>query len=571
MTAPVSRRSTGRSDPFGNRLTLSSITIVPGHKRPERGQLRRAVSTLLSIHCISCTLFSKREVVDRNSPLFCKWGRLQTPMVPKLLGHIESTKEIHLQSLQPFLSNASRYCSILPSSEQSVELLIMAAPHQGPLPSSAASRSYTPAPERLRLRNSCHGCASSKLKCSQDKPTCSRCAKRGLTCEYLAAKQGGRKPNRQSVSSQSRCDRPADAAPEANAYACLPAQAESAASSSNSGVDALGLPDNIRHSPRTSFSTSSNVIQNLFGLLDEISSSASTTQIDFSDYFSTPVSYAVDMDDMDLLGTADIFSTGVNSSNNGSEGPFDAFPPFGATISELFTVSIPSPTPNPSVQPGMEVAQSYQGFGANKLLHSCLNRALRSMEQISSVSCLKGASASTMIRTIVVQNKATIESVNTMLTCACSQHGYLLIVISLVVFRVLDLYAAAARQTQSLQDLQSYSSHLSSVAEFAIPTPATVGNYCLEGADSARMAAQLVLSELHLVRRLVEQLSSTLKKQAAQSGRGGETGTPESMSLDVDNERALPLSSAIYDNLALDLAKRLKALSLDIINQLRKF
>jgi len=68
--------------------------------------------------------------------------------------------------------------------------------------SSTASAGTGTAP--VKLRDSCHLCASSKVKCHKEKPTCSRCAKRGLKCEYFVTKRAGRKhdPNRASLSHQ---------------------------------------------------------------------------------------------------------------------------------------------------------------------------------------------------------------------------------------------------------------------------------------------------------------------------------------------------------------------------------
>ena len=92
-----------------------------------------------------------------------------------------------------------------------------------------------------------------------------------------------------------------------------------------------------------------------------------------------------------------------------------------------------------------------------------------------------------------------------------------------------------------------------------------VGSYRLDSTDWPRMVAQLVLSELHQVRRLVDQLSSELK--AAKSGRGG-ADTPES--LDMESEMMLPLSAMMYDQLDDDLRKRLKALSFEMIDRLKR-
>ena len=66
------------------------------------------------------------------------------------------------------------------------------SPRGLPTPSSSVGRRPT-APAAPKLRESCQVCASSKLKCSKEKPTCSRCAKRGLICEYVTAKRGGRR------------------------------------------------------------------------------------------------------------------------------------------------------------------------------------------------------------------------------------------------------------------------------------------------------------------------------------------------------------------------------------------
>ncbi|EMF17167.1 uncharacterized protein SEPMUDRAFT_34261, partial [Sphaerulina musiva SO2202] len=46
---------------------------------------------------------------------------------------------------------------------------------------AAASAKYR---ETVKLRDSCEICASAKVRCSKEKPSCSRCINRGLKCEY---------------------------------------------------------------------------------------------------------------------------------------------------------------------------------------------------------------------------------------------------------------------------------------------------------------------------------------------------------------------------------------------------
>ena len=451
------------------------------------------------------------------------------------------------------------------------------SPRSGLLTPSTSTRGHATAPDRPKLRNSCHLCASSKLKCSQDKPTCSRCAKRGLTCEYFAAKQGGRKPNGQSSSNNNRGNEVSKPAKVANDNAYSPSQANwFAPSSSNPGTDSLRSPGVMPHSPRANVSGSSDMLPDLFGPTDQTLSSTSTdTGTDLDDFFNSPISFSTDLSDVSIFGTADLFSTGIDSNSNGSETFSDAFPVFEDAVSELFTNSIPTSTSQNSASPNKEL--HYQETRATESPCSCLVQALGFMKQLfpsPSNACmtwatqgLDKATAIPTIQAVIARNEGTIEAVSTMLECSCSQDGYLLSVMSLIVFKVLGWYAAVARKTPSLQGPQTYLPRQSSPFGPVLQNSTIVGSYCLDGADSARMAAQLVLSELHRVRRLVDQLSSKLKVQAMTKRRGG-VETPESM--DLDNEMALPLSAVMYDQLDNDLRKRLRALSCEMLDRLRR-
>lgn len=44
----------------------------------------------------------------------------------------------------------------------------------------------------VKLRESCKRCACSKIKCSKEKPTCARCALKGMACEYAVSRRTGR-------------------------------------------------------------------------------------------------------------------------------------------------------------------------------------------------------------------------------------------------------------------------------------------------------------------------------------------------------------------------------------------
>lgn len=453
-------------------------------------------------------------------------------------------------------------------------------PRPGLRTPSISTHEQTTAPNQPKLRNSCHACASCKLKCSQEKPTCSRCAKRGLTCEYVAAKRGGRKPN--SRSSRGNRDSDIDVSNSAihtDHSTHLPSQTNwYAASSSSIGTEPLRSPGVMPRSPAANVPGPSGRLQDLFGPIDvPLSSTSTDTGTDLHNLFTSRIPFSEEVSDVNIFGTADFFPVGIESSSNGSENLSETFPVFEDAISELFAHSVPSSTPKSSTTPSKEV-HKYQEIRTTETPCSCLVQALVSMKQLlpsSSNACMtwatqavNEANASPSVQAVIARNEATIEAVSAMLKCSCSQDGYLLAIMSLIIFKVLGWYAAVAHKTPNLQGAHTYRSRQSSPAEQVLQNTNLVGSYCLDGADSARMAAQLVLNELHRVRHLVDHLSSKLKLHAAKKGTGGGTGMPEG--LDFDNEMALPLSAVMYDQLDADLRKRLKALSWEMVDRLRR-
>lgn len=57
----------------------------------------------------------------------------------------------------------------------------------------------SPSTQSLRTRMSCDLCTNSKLKCSQERPACRRCVRRGLkdSCSYSTARRPGRRKRSQ--------------------------------------------------------------------------------------------------------------------------------------------------------------------------------------------------------------------------------------------------------------------------------------------------------------------------------------------------------------------------------------
>ncbi|KAM5454274.1 hypothetical protein MaudCBS49596_002288 [Microsporum audouinii] len=55
-----------------------------------------------------------------------------------------------------------------------------------------------------KLKGSCDSCAASKVRCSKEKPTCSRCAKTGSSCLYSPARRIGRPHQHQTTTAAKR-------------------------------------------------------------------------------------------------------------------------------------------------------------------------------------------------------------------------------------------------------------------------------------------------------------------------------------------------------------------------------
>ena len=474
-----------------------------------------------------------------------------------------------------------------------IQLTNMAESHSPapglPTPSPSATRRST-APAAPKLRDSCHACASSKLKCYKEKPTCSRCAKRGLTCEYVATKRGGRKHENRLSSCNGSNTPPINTATNNVSQPLPPLSSWFGPSSSSSSTDALPSPGAMQSSPiPTTTGPSSNLFPNFLSSMEQ------PMITDLDDFLTSPTSFSVpDMCDTDFLGQSQLFSTDLDSSSNSSATLFDTFPVFEDAVSELFalsnsrspakTLSNPRSPPNSRASPISE-AQSYQGSRAIDSSCFCLVRALGLMKQFShhpSTTCTNSPAQSpgktsplTSIQTVIAKNENTIEAVSTMLHCSCSQDGYLLAIMSLIIFKMLGCYAAAARKKPSFNDDNHSTqcpptpiSRNSSHSEIAHQDPTAINRYCRESEDSTRMSGQLILSELHRVQRLVNQLSAKLKVQAAKGG-GMADALSNSAYENADTETTLPLSALMLDQLEVDLRRRLRGVSMTIVEGLR--
>ncbi len=462
-------------------------------------------------------------------------------------------------------------------------------------PPGPSSDPKTAAPAAPKLRDSCDPCASSKLKCSKEKPTCARCAKRGITCEYVATKRGGRKPINRASISESRPTSGATSATSTNPNTPPTstdiAQLPTPFAPTSAGTD-MGLPSpNMIHGSPLPMGSGSMDYMSVFSSADP--SLFSTCPSDMStdgmeDIMQTPFSFNTmsSIPNVDILAQKTMFSNGGVLDTTGSmsfDSLFDTFPAFDDAL--LGNLGFPTPSSLPvNTRAGAPTTDGDMNSVQDPLdtQCSCLTRALRLMGQLfqpSPNSCIISAAASQQsniikdippqqsptIETVISENETTVEAVGEMLCCPCSHDGYLLTILSLIISKVLGRYAAAGHNTvypssntsnastsgnghQSRPSLSRTRSSSPSSWSNSHPDPPIAGSYGFDSVDhSARMAAQLVLSKLHHVRHIVNELSPKLRAQAARNA--GRSSSLDSGAVNYfvgeDVELASPLSGVM--------------------------
>jgi Aflatoxin regulatory protein/Fungal Zn(2)-Cys(6) binuclear cluster domain len=484
-----------------------------------------------------------------------------------------------------------------------------------PSPDSPTIRVST-APPAPKLRDSCHSCAASKLKCSKEKPTCARCAKRGRVCEYLASRRAGRTPSTQSINTASLA---------------TSSSSSSLSSAELSWYSAVGMvacpsPGAITVSvPGKEYGTNGTPFLDvdIFPNLRSTESQPETpgrfvSRFDdlFDDLFAPPLSF-------DLLSSSSISPT-VDRGLFGSQA-IESFLDSGNAALDIDAhawearASLPdeglseksSHMSSMSTLADAEV-QTSPNTGTPSLFEpnlscdatmdcssgSCLLRALWVLKQLSPNASVRCSSSSTShtekigvgiftdshghtltIQSVITQNKQIVEVVGRILQCMCSQDSYLLAVLALAIFKVLGWYEVAAHENDETKNEacrdNKYLSfpamrRLSTPLEQVMKGPAIVGSYHIDGQDRGRMGAQLVLSELSRLQGLVKILSQrlgVLQEKGKIEGTRELDGNPTTGACRED--RTFPLSSSLLEQLEVDLRKRLRSLSAEMVERLR--
>lgn len=457
--------------------------------------------------------------------------------------------------------------------------------YQSPAGRSPTTSSHRPVP---KLRDSCQACSASKVKCNRKKPTCERCEKRGLTCEYLVTRRAGRTKQRHNEPRMS-----------SSAFLFGPSWPASTPSATATPTDCgPNLP--------------SPAHMNLNALLTppETSVVSPLTSLNAADLFGSPVMAFPGLDtlDFDPLCQSSFDFTTDHKNHGFFEGigcaqPADSHftlprvPPedtfsvmedarIGQTrTANSGTLSPPFFNPDPKTDTGTGSSTS-PGSGPDDAAPGCsgccLLQATTLLQQLfanlpatctpSSTSPKEGddpnGSTTSNLEDVISKNKETIDKVNMMLNCPCSQDAYLLAIMALIVFKVLGWYAAVARETP-----KASSSESRPLPKSLYPDRRRSADGDLHGIDEEdyeRRAGQVVLSELHCVQRLVNQLSQRLKADSIRCSLGPLSSAENATKTKTNSGKWSPFSPAMLDQLETDLRKGLRNLSSEIVNMLRR-
>jgi hypothetical protein len=303
-----------------------------------------------------------------------------------------------------------------------------------------------------------------------------------------------------------------------------------------------------------------------------LSSAGPTTPLtfshsDFESFLSSPVSLSMlDVPEVDYFAGAEINFRDLNDFPD----PAAFFTPEDSLQMPEDNLSKSSPVPEsqtlstdmPSSPPPIDLYTP-----ASILQCSCFSRSLALLRELfpNRTACCATSSQNNeystnpppTIQQVITQNEKTVTEIGQILDCYCSQDGYTLTIITLTVLKVLAWYGAVAQESRAAGEQQIH-------AEQMDRAPVVIGSYHLNGDEQSRMAAQLVLSELHRVQRVVNALSEQPQSQGLQESVGGR---PDSTCLD-GHESVLPVH--LLDQLAADLRARLRGLSGQIVDRLRR-
>ena len=345
-----------------------------------------------------------------------------------------------------------------------------------PLQASASSR--LPRHEPRKLRASCDGCYLSKVKCTKERPTCTRCLNHGVPCKYSPCGRIG-KPRRLHDHQQVHD-------PEA-------AKILSSSSISDASVHPPPYSWKINFDPSATARTAE------FNLDDEISSMIwqsplSATESENGGFLDdanrdsnlsspsnslpTPVESLCDYVDVSQPMSAGLERLGKSVQHQPSQ----------PLLSEELSL-LPDPLPPlyfPATQDPIAAAKSFPSTETCTCATTTFDILRTLHDQASHTSFDKVLSC----------NKSAVSTIAKVLSCTCTRDSTSVMTLAVALTKIMSRY-------QSIGGRSSQSSGTDATTDaftFApSPTPITLGAYKLDGAEEQEVKLHVILSELRKV------------------------------------------------------------------------
>lgn len=443
-----------------------------------------------------------------------------------------------------------------------------------------------------KLRDSCQACAQSKVKCPKEKPTCSRCESRGITCQYFFTKRPGRRRENARTSSRR---------PSIASVVTVSESTRDVDNSTEGSGTTRGDEDTIHvfleDVPPLDSSDVFSVLWDTTMYPDLSNFDTEVTNIDFSSATSaidaSPFGLSgLDNSNIDASNSApasnDIESLLIPADKRGCErGSSKA-----SSVVDLLSASSATSATSSSLASSIQALSTQKPGDPHQPAHQisicdCLVQGLDLLKMSSST----GTSFAEMDRdetnlaewtqTVLAENKEVIETVDNIIAClSCADDGFLLIICSMIVLKMLGRYAAAANtqigDMTSDGALRRTTSMSSTYKERMGVWGRKYHHIRDDNPNRTRMAARLVLGELHRVQNLVNQLSPRLKQHREEDGTSSRLSSQHSVwgqqPITASGNTLTPLTPFSSDTLSrmdIDMRKGLSTLSAQIINKLR--
>ena len=474
-----------------------------------------------------------------------------------------------------------------------------------------AEAAWPVAPRAPKLRDSCNACATAKIRCGKQKPTCTRCQKRGLSCEYEVTRRAGRpyKATAASTAATSESDDTGNLQQKQCSMSNIALPSETyvfspPGSGNTSPPMATRRPSPIVINP--------NVISNSLSCSQEDFQCLLTPDSSDSTFFTaeTLPSFNPELDEL-FISTGPFATLATPPYDVSSLDSNDRKTFLYAESASVISAEVPQAPSEPhhflwnSDGCLANYANNFQTVepGADC---DCLMVALNFLRGMSRRD--SQASVETMeeheheapatnqnnqcfadIQQLILRNDQIVKSLDSILNCSCSQQdGYLLTILSLILFRSLDRYAAAAQlacgvkysgaHSEAAQSgrVEHYQHEMDLSPSSWYQTQGSDHNmYPDSGEHQGRLAIQTVLGELHHVQKLVKCLSERF--------RGVGIGLPPSNPIATAGEqfstkivdslecrRSGPFSKTMFDQVEADLRRRLRMVSSLTVDMLRQ-